>query len=214
MGGKPAGGRLHGDLDRLVRDQQGLYTGPAASPGRGRRFSRRAVNLDPTTIRKVRRAARALLLLAACTVPVPVQGQDQSAQLVEVILNQSVSVPLAAVSHALVVDESICRLEIDAGTLRVFGLKRGETVVVAWRNDQPESLLVRVASPPPPPVEALPTLEELDAMGHGTVGALAHMSTTSSSSRHLSMLTPFAWTQGSSEQSLHDERSGAGHSLD
>ena len=127
------------------------------------------MNLDPIVIRAPGRA-RAFLLLAAFSVQVSVEAQDQSAQLVKVMVDQSVSIPFAGVSHALVVNENICRLEIDAGMLRVFGLARGETVVLAWRNAQPESLIVRVMSAPFPRIEDRPTQGELDAVGHGSVG--------------------------------------------
>jgi hypothetical protein len=154
------------------------------------------MNLSRSTIRDVYRGASALLLLAVLGRPLSIHGQDQSAEVVDVILNQSVSVPLSPVSHVVVVDDSICRVEIEAGTLRLFGLKRGETIVVVWKNDAPESLIVRVGAPPPAPTEKHLTTEELDAMGHGTIGALAHMGTTSRGARSLSVLTPFAWAEG------------------
>jgi hypothetical protein len=156
------------------------------------------MSLHRTTFRTAsRHGAAVLLLLATVGRPASVRAQDQSAQVVDVILNHSASVPLISASHILVVDDSICRAEVENGIVRLFGLKRGETVVVVWRNeDTPESLLVRVAAPPPPKSEKTATVEELDAMGHGTVASMAHVGTTSRGARSVSMLTPFVWTEG------------------
>lgn len=144
--------------------------------------------------------AIALLMPGAFHWPVSLRAQDQSAQVVEVIVDRSVSIPLASVSHFLVIDESVCRVEIRGGALQLFGLKRGETIVVAWINDRPESLLVHVVAAPAPTVERALTTEELDAIGHGTVGALAHVGTTTRGGRSVSFLTPFSWTEGTSNR--------------
>ena len=110
---------------------------------------------DPvSTIARDRRFSRALWLLTAMILPTPVRGQDHSAPVVEVFLTQSVTIPFAGVSHVLVVDDRICQVSIDAGVLTVLGLARGETVVLVWRTEDPESLVVRVESPPVAPVDS------------------------------------------------------------
>ena len=147
-------------------------------------------------ITRSRRFSRALLLLTAMTLPTPVRGQDHSAPVVDVFLTQSVTIPFAGASHVLVVDERICQVSIEAGVLTVLGLARGETVVLVWRSEDPETLVVRVESPPAAPIDARPTMEELDGMGHGSIGTVVHMATDSANQRSTTMVTPFAWTEG------------------
>ena len=130
------------------------------------------------------------------TLPTPVRGQDHSAPVVDAFLTQSVTIPFAGASHVLVVDERICQVSIEAGVLTVLGLARGETVVLVWRNEDPETLVVRVESPPAAPIDARPTMEELDGMGHGSIGTVVHMATDSANQRSTTMVTPFAWTEG------------------
>jgi SdrD B-like domain len=151
-------------------------------------------NLAPTGY--VCRYVRALLMLTVAMFPARAVGQDRSAPVVEVFLDQSFTIPFADATQVLVVDENICRAEIAFGLLKIDGLARGETVVLVWRNASPESLIVRVEPLPPPPVEERPSLQELDGMGHGQIGTLVHVATASSSGRSLSMVTPFAWTEG------------------
>jgi hypothetical protein len=145
---------------------------------------------------RVRRFPGAWLFLAAMVFPASVLGQDQSAQVVQVFLNQPVTIPAAA-SQVLILDETICQVTIEPGLLKVTGLRRGETLVLVWRHEQPDSFVVRVESPPSPPLDDRPTLEELDSMGHGSIGTVAHVSGSAANERSLTLVTPFAWTQGS-----------------
>jgi SdrD B-like protein len=155
------------------------------------------VSLTPTTVYRVRCSSRAWLLLAAVVLQASVHAQDQSAQVVQVLLNQQVTIPGAAASQVLVLDESVCQVTTESGLVKIAGLRRGETLVLVWRNQQPESLVVRVESPPPPPVDDRPTREELDGMGHGSIGTVVHVARDSANERSATMVTPFAWTEGS-----------------
>jgi hypothetical protein len=150
--------------------------------------------------RRLRLAAAPLLVALAGHAAIGL-AQEQSTRLIEVAVAETVGVELSGVSHAMVVDDTVCRVDVVLDTLRIVGLRRGETIVVVWRNDTPESLLVRVVAPAPPKRDVQPTREELDAIGHGTVGTLAHIGTTSRSGKHtISMLTPFAWTEGTAQR--------------
>src|SRR5262245_14718084 len=56
-------------------------------------------------------------------------------QVLDVLIGRTLPVvALTRVTHALVVDEDICRAEVDSGALRLTGIKRGETVVVVWTD--------------------------------------------------------------------------------
>src|SRR5262249_12618632 len=74
---------------------------------------------------------------------------------------------------------------------------RGETLVLVWRREQPDSLIVRVETPPPPVIDDRPTPEELDSIGRGSIGTVAHVARNSANERSMTMVTPFAWTEGS-----------------
>ncbi|HEX7794469.1 MAG TPA: SdrD B-like domain-containing protein [Vicinamibacterales bacterium] len=150
-----------------------------------------------TVAARVRRSSGAWLFLAAMVFPPSVLGQDQSAQVIQVFLNQPVTIPDAAASQVLILDETVCQVTIDAGLLKITGLRRGETLVLVWRNEEPQSLLVHVESPSPPPQEAGPTPEELDSIGHGSIGTVVHVARNSANGPSVTMVTPFAWTEGS-----------------
>ena len=154
------------------------------------------MNLNPTADGRVRGYVRALLTLTVIALPLRVGAQDRTAPVVEVYLNQSVTLPFADATQVLVVDENICQAEIAGGLLNVVGLTRGETVVLVWRNANPESFIVRVEPLPATPLDERPTMQELDGMGHGHIGTLVHVATASTNARSLSMVTPFAWTEG------------------
>jgi SdrD B-like domain len=151
--------------------------------------------------RFARRMATPILILATIAGAVELSAQEPSSRALDIVVDRAVIVPMTAVSHTLVVDETVCRVEVAPGGLRILGLKRGETIVVAWHGDAPESLRVRVNAPEPRRAESRPTSAELDAMGHGTLGSLVHVSTSSSgSARSVSLLTPFAWTEGTPDR--------------
>ncbi len=137
--------------------------------------------------------AIALLVGAA----VPAAADDHAARSLSLFVGESAAVAAgASVTHAVVIDDSICRADVQAGTLRVTGLKRGDTVVVAWIDNTPSSLIVHVDVPPAPTAPHEPTSQELDAIGRGTVGTLAHIGSSSAGERRYSFLTPFNFVQG------------------
>jgi hypothetical protein len=146
---------------------------------------------------RVRRSSGAWLFLAATVVPLSVLAQNQSAEVVQVFLNQPITIPDQAARQVLILDETVCQVTIDAGALRITGLRRGETLVLVWRHEQPDSLIVRVDAPPPPVLDDRPTPEELDSMGRGSIGTVAHLARNSANERSMTMVTPFAWTEGS-----------------
>ena len=136
----------------------------------------------------------------------------EAPRVVDIVVDRSVVVPLTSASHVVVVDENICRAEVERDALRVTALRRGETILIAWRGDERETWLVRVAGPAPAAPQTRATPAELDAAGHGTIGSLAHVGTSSrGTARSVSLLTPFAWTEGSANRrfSMNGQMQGA-----
>ena len=68
---------------------------------------------------------------------------------VEVYWRQSRAVAFPDVSHAVVLDESVCQAEVMKDQVRFTGLVRGETLVFVWTKDERQTLLVRVVNEPP-----------------------------------------------------------------
>src|SRR5215468_1638527 len=76
-------------------------------------------------------------------------AQDTSRNIVEVYLQQGRRVPLEHAIRVLVFNEDICATRIDSTGVEFFGLKRGETVVFVWsENEMRSTYLVRVVLPP------------------------------------------------------------------
>jgi hypothetical protein len=147
------------------------------------------------------RLRRVLLsTVIAFAAAVPAKAQNDSGRAVTVVSGESAVVKIGTISHALALDESICRVEIDQTNLRLTGLSRGETVVLVWAGSDPVSLLVHVDAPLLELVQTGLTPRELDAIGHGTVGTLAHVGSSAAGDRSYSFLTPFSWTQGTPDR--------------
>jgi len=152
--------------------------------------------------RNIARVPSVVLCLAILIAARPARADDQSAEVVDLVVDRSAMTTMTSVRHALVLDDSVCRAEIEAGRLQLVGLKRGDTVVIVWRQegdqDHPSTLSVHVASAARPPASDEPrlTAEERDAVGHGIIGSLIHIGTSSSGSRSTSLVTPFSWTEG------------------
>lgn len=78
------------------------------------------------------------MFLAAMVFPASVLGQDQSAQVIQVLLNQPVTIPDAAASQVLILDETVCQVTIDAGLLKITGPQtRRDARFLVWRHEQP-----------------------------------------------------------------------------
>src|SRR5215475_186637 len=76
-------------------------------------------------------------------------AQDTSRNVVETYVLQSRKVVVERAARVLVFNEEICSTRIDSTGIEFFGLKRGESVVFVWSNDDVRTTyLVRVISPP------------------------------------------------------------------
>jgi len=99
------------------------------------------------------------------------RAQDVAPEVVEVFHQGRTLVRASGITDPIVLDESICRAEISGGQIQLFGLARGETVLVAWMRDQRIAIRIRVVERPevPPP----PTLSRgaLESLGHGSFGS-------------------------------------------
>jgi hypothetical protein len=85
-------------------------------------------------------------------------------EVIEVTWESSKTVALPGFTDVIVLDEDICRAEFSDGNLKVFGLKRGETVALGRINGVRTSIILRVLEKPiviPPPSLRRETVEFL-----------------------------------------------------
>jgi hypothetical protein len=72
----------------------------------------------------------------------------QTPEVIEVFWQSSKSVSLPGFTDPIVLDEEICRVELNDGRMKVFGLARGETVVLGMLNGARSSVILRVMEKP------------------------------------------------------------------
>lgn len=134
-------------------------------------------------------AAVCLLLLPACLIA---QTESDVPSLVEVYWQSSRTVVVPGVTQAIVLDEDIARTEIDGDSIRVYGLERGETVLLAYRNEEPVSIRLQVVEQPQMFVP--PTLGHSAEMAQGSYGSTAQISRSNGTSG-VAFLSGFSWAQ-------------------
>ena len=136
-----------------------------------------------------------LLVLLPNAVADPIEKNESASEpsLVEVYWKSSRIVVLSGISNVVVLDQQITRAEVDGDSIQFFGLERGETVAIGFRNGTPVSLRVRVIDRPP--VVIPPSLLRQQAeMGQGMVSTAAQTS-TSGGVTSFALLNGFSWSQ-------------------
>src|SRR5579885_3455173 len=90
------------------------------------------------------------LLCTAMSTAAAAQSSDGSGvpSLVEVYWQGSRSVVAPPLSNIVVLDQEIARVDSVGDGLQIFGLERGETVVLGYLHDKPVSIRVRVIPRP------------------------------------------------------------------
>lgn len=107
--------------------------------------------------------AAAFVLLASSFL---VAQSADSSSLVEVYWNSSRSTVIPGVTSLVLMDENVARVERTGDIVQVYGLERGETVLLAFVQGKPVSFRVRVIERPQVPIS--PSLLRQQAeMGHG-----------------------------------------------
>ncbi|MGC2697796.1 MAG: SdrD B-like domain-containing protein [Candidatus Angelobacter sp.] len=118
--------------------------------------------------------------------------------LVEVYWQWSRTVATPGMSNLIVLDPDIARVDVVNGGLQIFGLGRGETVVVGYLHDKPVSIRVRVI--PRPPVVVSPSLlRRQNEMAQGSFGSTVQISNGTGQTT-TSVLNNFEWTQPAGSQ--------------
>ena len=113
--------------------------------------------------------------------------------LAEVYWQSSRTINMPGLSNLIVLDPEIAKVEAAGEGLQIFGLSRGETVVVGYLHDKPVSIRVRVVARPI--VMVSPSLlRRQSEMAQGSFGSSVQFSNSGGPST-MSVVNSFSWTQ-------------------
>ncbi|HEV7521449.1 MAG TPA: SdrD B-like domain-containing protein [Candidatus Angelobacter sp.] len=113
--------------------------------------------------------------------------------LVEVYWQWSRTVTTPALTNIIVLDQEIARVEPSLDGLQIYGLERGETVVLGYLHDKPVSIRVRVV--PRPQVTISPAqLRRQNEMAQGSFGSAVQIA-NSGGQTTTSVINDLNWTQ-------------------
>jgi len=123
----------------------------------------------------------------------PVQAGTSSPSLVEIYWGSSRTVVVPGITNVVMMDDQISRAQVTEDSIQFFGLERGETVAIGFRNGEPMSIRVRVVDRPI--VAIPPSLLRLQAeMAQGSFSTTAQTS-TSGGLTSFALLNGFSWSQ-------------------
>jgi hypothetical protein len=132
------------------------------------------------------------VLCAGATQPQQVDANGVPT-LVEVYWQWSRTVSVPELSNIVVLDPEIAKVEQAIDGLQVFGLARGETVVLGYLHDKPVSIRVRVI--PRPIATISPSLlRRQGEMAQGMFGSTVQIANNSGQTT-TAVLSNFSWTQ-------------------
>jgi hypothetical protein len=136
-----------------------------------------------------------LLLLCAFAPAAAAQSIDGNGvpSLVEVYWQASRTVTTPALSNIIVLDQEIARVESTGDGLQIFGLERGETVMLGYLHDKPVSIRVRVVQRPQVTVSPA-QLRRQSEMAQGSFGSAVQVANGGGQTT-TSVVNDFNWTQ-------------------
>ena len=113
--------------------------------------------------------------------------------LVEVYWQWSRTITAPALTNIIVLDQDIARVDVTNDGLQIFGLARGETVVLGYLREKPVSIRVRVV--PRPQVTISPAqLRRQGEMAQGSFGSTVQIA-NSGGDTTTAVVNDFNWTQ-------------------
>jgi SdrD B-like domain len=141
-------------------------------------------------------AFTALLGSLLCAHAFAASGQTDAngmPSLVEVYWQWSRTVALPPLTNIVVLDPEIARVETATDGLQIFGLARGETVVLGYLHEKPVSIRVRVV---PRPIVAIPPslLHRQGEMAQGSFGSTVQIANGAGETT-TAVVNNFLWTQ-------------------
>ena len=141
-----------------------------------------------------------VLSLCAFAPRAAAQSSDVTAvpSLVEVYWQWSRTIPTPALTNIIVLDQDIARVDVTNDGIQIFGLARGETVVLGYLHEKPVSIRVRVV--PRPQVTISPAqLRRQGEMAQGSFGSSVQIA-NSGGETTTAVVNDFNWTQPAGAQ--------------
>lgn len=146
--------------------------------------------------RQIAMAAEIMALLSLLVVCLPAQAQNDAEappSLVEIYWLSSKTISAPGVTNLIILDPEIAKAEIASDSIQIFGVGRGETVALGYRNGAPVSIRIRVIQRPA--VMLSPdALRRQSEMAQGMFGSTVQIF-DSGTTRTVSALNTFSWTQ-------------------
>ena len=118
--------------------------------------------------------------------------------LVEVYWQWSRTITAPALTNIIVLDQDIARVDVTNDGLQIFGLARGETVVLGYLHEKPVSIRVRVV-PRPQATISPAQLRRQGEMAQGSFGSSVQLA-NSGGDTTTAVVNDFNWTQPAGAQ--------------
>ncbi|HET9285226.1 MAG TPA: SdrD B-like domain-containing protein [Candidatus Angelobacter sp.] len=136
----------------------------------------------------------ALLPLFLVSLPAYAQNDAEAPpSLVEIYWQSSKTISAPGVDNLIILDPDIAKAEIASDFIQIFGVGRGETVALGYRNGAPISIRIRVIQRPAM-VLSPGALRRQSEMAQGMFGSTVQIF-DSGPTRTVSALNTFSWTQ-------------------
>jgi SdrD B-like protein len=123
---------------------------------------------------------------------------DGVPSIVEVYWQFSRTINAPPLQNIIVLDQEIARVEVVNDGLQIFGLARGETVLLGYLHDKPVSIRVRVLAKPPIIVQPS-TLRRQGEMAQGSFGSNVQVSNAGGQTT-TTVVNDFTWMQPAGAQ--------------
>jgi hypothetical protein len=139
-----------------------------------------------------RTAWQAVLLSLAFLCP-KAYAQNDSPALVEIYWQSSKTIAAQGIDNLIVLDPEIAKAEVSYDSIQIFGLERGETVALGYKNGDPVSIRIRVIQRPAI-VLSPAALRRQSEMAQGIIGSNVQVF-NSAGITTVSALNSFSWSQ-------------------
>ena len=129
-------------------------------------------------------------------------AQDAIPQRIEVIWHSGKTVALPGVERVILLDDSLCNVQVSPDKVDFSGEKRGTSVAFIWVKGQRYTVVVSVILPPTAPEGPRLSQSELEALGSGMAASNARIATGSGAPADLLLTHNFNWMENNGASRL------------
>src|SRR5262249_54995535 len=105
----------------------------------------------------------------------------------------SKTIAAPGIDNLIILDPEIAKAEVANDSIQIFGIGRGETVALGYKNGQPVSIRIRVVARPSVMLSPV-ALRRQSEMAQGVVGSTVQIF-RSGATDTVSAVNSFSWTQ-------------------